>query len=240
MQARAVSFDFGQTLVELDELLLTAKLRRMGVTVEPDRIVRALDAAFAAYDRGFAAPSPHRPGEHAWKQFMQVLLTTAGATPSRDLSTAIDALFADQPRANLWQKPIAGMIELMLELRAHGVPVGVLSNSEGRLVELARQLGWEKHFDTIVDSGVEGVEKPAPEIFHRTAGRLGVATSELVHVGDSLSADVRGALSVGARAIWFSPEARATTALETPQAIRTSTPAGVRAALVSWGLLAAQ
>jgi putative hydrolase of the HAD superfamily len=57
-------------------------------------------------------------------------------------------------------------------------------------------------FDTIVISGEEGVAKPAPEIFHRTLGRLGVPPSEAVLV-DDMETNVAAARELGLRGIQF-------------------------------------
>jgi FMN phosphatase YigB (HAD superfamily) len=81
--------------------------------------------------------------------------------------------------------------------------VGIVSNSEGALAKLVASLGWSSDFPIIADSGVLGLEKPDPAIFRWAATRLGVAASELVHIGDSWAADVEGALDIGAQAVWF-------------------------------------
>jgi putative hydrolase of the HAD superfamily len=83
------------------------------------------------------------------------------------------------------------------------VPVAVLSNSEGRLAELVEELGWSARFVAIADSGELGIEKPGRAIFAWTAARLGAPLERVAHVGDSLSADVEGALAAGMRAVWF-------------------------------------
>ena len=83
------------------------------------------------------------------------------------------------------------------------MPVAVLSNSEGRLAELVEELGWSAHFLAIADSGRLGVEKPGRAIVAWTAERLGAPLAAVVHVGDSLAADVEGALAAGMRAVWF-------------------------------------
>jgi putative hydrolase of the HAD superfamily len=101
------------------------------------------------------------------------------------------------------------MIELVGLLRAAGVRVGVLSNSEGKLAELFDEIGWGGRFDVVIDSGREGIEKPDPRIFEIAASRLGAPIEALVHVGDSKPADVDGARAAGARAIWFGRVARA-------------------------------
>ena len=46
-----------------------------------------------------------------------------------------------------------------------------------------------------------GHAKPRPEIFERAVETLGVAPSEILHIGDNERTDVRGALAAGLRAI---------------------------------------
>ena len=101
-----------------------------------------------------------------------------------------------------------GMVALADELKGAGVPLGIVSNSEGHLTSLVSELGLQELFPVVADSGALGFEKPRPEIFQWVASELGVATGEIVHIGDSWEADVQGALAVGARAIWFSPICR--------------------------------
>jgi putative hydrolase of the HAD superfamily len=116
---------------------------------------------------------------------------------------AVDFLWSEQPRKNLWRRPIAGMIEIVEDLRRAAAPMGIISNSEGHLAELVDEIGWGGRFLVIADSGKLGMEKPADPIFRWAAAKLGVAPREVVHIGDSFAADVEGALHAGMRAIWF-------------------------------------
>jgi putative hydrolase of the HAD superfamily len=50
-----------------------------------------------------------------------------------------------------------------------------------------------------------GIDKPDSRIFEHAAKALGVPLAEIVHVGDAWEADVIGARSAGAQAIWFAP-----------------------------------
>lgn len=134
---------------------------------------------------------------------MRTLLVGGGVAVDDAL---VDFLFDDQRERNLWRAPVPGMIDVARRLRARGVPVAILSNSEGRLAALVAELGWTDDFPVVADSGVLGMEKPDPAIFAWTAARLAVPPSTLVHVGDSWAADVEGALGVGARAVWFPAE----------------------------------
>ncbi|MCA9640619.1 MAG: HAD family hydrolase [Polyangiaceae bacterium] len=210
---RAVTFDAGQTLVELDTSLLASRVEEQGALVS---VARLDDSTSEAWSEYAAALSEGQSGEHAWKRFMRRLLSVAEIAPhpqkregvqqrpSGELAQELtEWLWREQPVKNLWRRPVRGMFELARELREHHIPVGILSNSEGKLAALIDELGQLDAFDTVTDSGVVGCEKPAPEIFHLTAKALGVAAQELLHIGDSFEADIRGALGVGAEAIWF-------------------------------------
>lgn len=197
---RAVSFDFGQVLASFDPAFLARKLAERGhAGADPARLDAALPEGWRAYGDVLAAG---RGGEAAWKALLATTLERGGSPGAADPDT-LDALFRDQRERNLWRRPVPGMIDLVYALRRRGVPVGVVSNSEGALARLVDELGWTGAFGCVADSGALGLEKPHAPIFHWAAERLGVAANELVHVGDSFEADVRGALGVGARALWF-------------------------------------
>ncbi|WP_437812492.1 HAD family hydrolase [Sorangium sp. So ce1078] len=196
--ATAVSFDFGQTLVELDTGLLSARLAERGIAASREQLDGGVDEGWRAYNDAIQRGL----GGHPWKIMMRRLLE-AGGVPAGAVDAAVDWLWTEQPRKNLWRRPIAGMIDVVVELRRAGVPVAVLSNSEGRLAELVEELGWSAHFVAVADSGRLGFEKPGREIFAWTAERLGAPLAAVVHVGDSLAADVDGALAAGMRAVWF-------------------------------------
>jgi FMN phosphatase YigB (HAD superfamily) len=225
----ACTFDFGQTLAELDHELLAARVAERGERVEPRRLAEQSPAAWRAYG---AAKQRGLVGREAWCALMRTLLTRSGLSEGR-AGVLSDWLFDEQPRNNLWRRPIAGMFELVGELGRAAVPVGIVSNSEGHLAELVRELGHAGSFQVIADSGKLGLEKPDPRIFHWAAERLEVPASALVHVGDAWDADVRGVLAAGGRAVWFLP----TDARELPRGVRTARSAiEVRDALLDLGV----
>lgn len=198
----AVTFDFGQTLAELDTAMLARRLAERGTTADAGALDRALTGAWTAYNRAILEGR----GGHPWKLLMTTLLTGAGVAEGV-CPPLVDWLWDEQPRANLWRRPIPGMIEVAIELGRAGVPVAVVSNSEGKLAELADELGWRAHFEVVADSGRLGFEKPGREIFAWTAEKLGVPLDAIVHVGDAWAADFEGALGAGMRAILFRGQA---------------------------------
>ena len=51
-----------------------------------------------------------------------------------------------------------------------------------------------------------GASKPDPALFHKAFEEAGVSADQVIHVGDCHDNDVSGAVSAGAKAIWYSPE----------------------------------
>jgi FMN phosphatase YigB (HAD superfamily) len=166
---------------------------------------------------------------HPWQELMTALLAGAGIS---DPAPLVGWLWDEQPRANLWRRPIPGMLELARELAARGVPVGVLSNSEGKLAELFVEIGIAAPFAAIIDSGVVGIEKPDPRIFAHARAALG--GGDAIHIGDSWPADIAGARAAGWRAIWFG---RRVGPVEDPQIAVARDAKEARAALARWGVL---
>ena len=50
--------------------------------------------------------------------------------------------------------------------------------------------------------------KPRKELFELTLNSTGLTAEQVVHIGDSLSSDVKGALSVGIDAVWVNRSGR--------------------------------
>ena len=57
-------------------------------------------------------------------------------------------------------------------------------------------------FDAIITSESAQTYKPGPRIFEAALESLGVRPADVIHVGDSLVADVQGASRLGMRTVW--------------------------------------
>jgi putative hydrolase of the HAD superfamily len=89
------------------------------------------------------------------------------------------------------------VLEALQEHRRAGLAMGIISNWEDWLDSLLSHLDLDRYFDfAIISAGVQ-LEKPDPAIFHAALDKAGVAPGEAMHVGDSVHADVEGALGVG-------------------------------------------
>lgn len=196
---KALGFDFGQTLAELDYEFLKRRLQERGAAFDAraslSNSARAWHIYGAKKSEGHAA---------AWLGMIEAQLTGGGVPAERAVELGA-WLWEQQPTRNLWRKPIPGMIELVRELKQAGVPVAIISNSEGHLAELIDELDWANAFDVVIDSGRVGFDKPDPRIFAHACTALNIETRELLHVGDAWEADVQGALGAAASAVWFDP-----------------------------------
>ncbi len=89
------------------------------------------------------------------------------------------------------------VFETLKALRRTVPRLGILSNWGWYLPELCEQLGLAPYFDFIVVSARVGCSKPNPCIFREMLRQAGSTPERTLHVGDSLSADVRGAQALG-------------------------------------------
>ncbi len=116
------------------------------------------------------------------------MLEHAGASPEGAL--AAGAALAERsleryPRESdiyYWSMP--GLRERLEGLRAAGFRLGVASNNDGALREQLAAVDCLDLFEALMDSGVEGVAKPDPELPLRAARALGVPPARCLFVGD--------------------------------------------------------
>ncbi|MBE7176600.1 MAG: noncanonical pyrimidine nucleotidase, YjjG family [Mucilaginibacter polytrichastri] len=65
--------------------------------------------------------------------------------------------------------------------------------------------GLGRYFDNVIISEVVGANKPDKAIFEHALTLAGCTKEESVMIGDSIEADIRGALAFGMDAIYFNP-----------------------------------
>ena len=82
-------------------------------------------------------------------------------------------------------------------VRAAGIRAAVVSNWLWDAPDLLHALELTRHFEALIISARVGFQKPHPRIFEHALAVTGVAPERAIHVGDSYSADVIGARSVG-------------------------------------------
>lgn len=110
-----------------------------------------------------------------------------------------------------------GATELLDSLRGK-IRIGYITNG---MKEVQRPrleaIGWVDRFDAIVIGGEVGLSKPEPAYFAYTHAMIGQPPhASVLVVGDSLSADIAGALRFGYTACWYNPDGHAQPDKERP------------------------
>ena len=98
--------------------------------------------------------------------------------------------------------------EVLQALKEKKFILGMVSNWDSRLLKLCEGLGIDRYFDFKVISAVFGAAKPNPRIFEEALKKANVPAGSVVHVGDSLEDDVRGAHLAGIKAVWLDRSGR--------------------------------
>lgn len=86
-------------------------------------------------------------------------------------------------------------------LASRGIALGVISNSHRSLQAFSEHFALDRYITIAVSSSEHGYMKPHQSIFDEALRRAGARPEEAVMVGDSLRADIQGALAAGLRAV---------------------------------------
>jgi len=129
-----------------------------------------------------------------------------------NLDVRIDFDFADQfagrylelspYKTNLFPNAIEVLTYLQSKFNLHIITNGF---EEVQFIKL-KHSNLKQFFKTVVCAEEVGEKKPHPSVFQYALDKSGANPKQAVMVGDSLQADVQGALDVGMHAIYFNPE----------------------------------
>jgi putative hydrolase of the HAD superfamily len=168
--------------------------------------------AFAAYEEEAGLPAglirqlnSTDPDTNAWARFERNELDVAGfsAAFEAEAAAAGHQLEAVRVLAALQGELRPSMVAAVRRLREAGLPLALLSNNVApmeRIGALGELLGL---FDAIVESSVEGVRKPEPEIYRRALTRLSEAVGRPIEAADCAYLDDLGINLKPARALGF-------------------------------------
>ncbi|HDS09198.1 MAG TPA: HAD family hydrolase [Firmicutes bacterium] len=121
------------------------------------------------------------------------------------VKSIVDEIISKHRKKMLWSIFPSSVYKVIKDLRRKGYKIGIISNSDGRLVNQLKSLKVWDLFDLVIDSREVGVEKPDPEIFRLALKKLKVDPAETVYVGDIYSIDIKPAQKLGIKAILFDP-----------------------------------
>jgi len=208
IRCSAVFLDAGGVIVLPRRDLVAGALARVGVEIDRSLVPGAHYRAVRRLDSGLDAWGPPDPYGRAFCDALGV--------GEAHLPHALRALseLAERSRCGeiLWSEQTPNALPTIVALRRAGVHVLVVTNSDGHARENLRDaaicqagVGPGAVVSDVIDSGVVGSAKPDPAIFQVALGRAGVPADRVVHVGDTVRADVVGARAAGITPIHLDP-----------------------------------
>ncbi len=197
---RAVFFDVGETLVHPTPTfpdLFASILLREGHVRAPGDVVTASAVVMdrfseAARDGELWTTSPERSRDF-WLRVYEHMLMALDLPAADGLRDVLYREFTDLRNYELFED-VEGALGALTDA---GLGLGIISNFEAWLEELLIALGVHDVFPVRVISGVEGIEKPDPQIFELAMARAGVGAGESVYVGDNPEFDVDPPAALG-------------------------------------------
>jgi putative hydrolase of the HAD superfamily len=166
---------------------------RHGMSLDPARYEEGREAALAALER-------HPELEHddeIWFAFTERIVRAMGGSPPASYDCAVEITHGWEEHDNF--ELYEDVVPVLDELRHAGLKIGLVSNS-------ARDVhAFASHHGLAIDAGISsfhhGKTKPHASIFRAVLDLLEVAPAEAAMVGDTIDADVEGAVAIGMRAV---------------------------------------
>ena len=213
-QVSAILLDAGGVLVFPEPGQCCRRCARQAFDPDLATLERAHYRAMAIQDA--EALPPVR--ESWWRNYLLGYVAACGV--GQDRAELLATEMAQRIRGHAWAHVGLGAMDGLRAVAALGLPMGVVSNSDGSVEGDLRRLGVcyvpaaadgrdpsaGVAMGVILDSAVVGVAKPDPAIFRIALDALGVpADRSVLHVGDSLRYDVAGALAAGLQPVHMDP-----------------------------------
>lgn len=185
-----VIFDVGGVLATSGR---HADFARRFPDADPEAVIRILVGDYA------------EDGDHPWHRLERGEITLAeNRRLNRDalVAAGIDIPPVPEGGAGVMQfAPNPPVVQLVHDLKAAGLRLGVLTNNVAEFREVWRaMLPFDVLFDDVVDSHEVGVRKPNPAIYQLALARLGAEAGRTAFL-DDVRSNVDAAVAVGMRGV---------------------------------------
>ena len=196
IQATAVLFDVGHTILFPDDAFFYKLAQKHGGTMDRERfLLLGAQAKDTAYRENPSSP---------YKIWFRDWMLGAGV-PEEAMPQIYDAIWQRHQEKHLWDTLEPSIPQVFKALRDRGFLLGVVSNADGSVPGILEQLELDHFFKCILDSTLVGIEKPDARIFLMAAEQLGVPPEQCVYVGDQVAVDVHGASHAGMIPVLLDP-----------------------------------
>ncbi|EYB67691.1 HAD family hydrolase [Deinococcus phoenicis] len=211
---RAVLFDRDDTLASTDQGVYREAAQwlagRFGL--DAAEAGRALAAQWQEQASAWWHLRTHEDEAAFWARYGEALSARLGLDAAE-----IPHLLAAFPYER-YMKPVAGARDVLTELRARGLKIGVLSNTLPSIDRTLEALGLADLVDVAVATCTVGVHKPEPGAFYFALERLGLPAEAVLFVDDKAE-NVEAARALGLRAVRIDLHGQAADAIHDLRAV---------------------
>jgi len=196
-------FDAGGTLVFPDQTFLIEIAREYDIELNDTQLFHGY--YYLIYNLDQQANKfgyfPHNPWPNG---YTYSLLRTIGIQESKARILGEIANRRHKVKS-LWTFTFPWVYEILTYLKDEGYRMSVISNSDGRIGQVLRDLDLDCYFDEVFASHTLGVEKPKTAIYEIALHRLNVSPVDALYIGDVFAVDTKGANLAGMGAIHIDP-----------------------------------
>lgn len=195
---RAVFFDVDFTLIRPGPALQGSGYRefctRHEVDVDPDAFERAVAEASLFLE---ATPGAYDPDIFV-RHTSRIIRAMGGS--GTGVERAAREIYEQWAACHHFEM-YAEVPDVLRGIRASGIKMGLISNTQRCLATFAEHFELRGLFDVALSSFEHGYMKPHPSIFEAALAAVASPPADAVMVGDSFAHDIAGALSIGMRGV---------------------------------------
>lgn len=191
---RAITFDVGGTLIEPWPSVGHVYAEVAGRFGVDGVAVETLNQRFATAWRAKLNFDYSQP---AWLELVRQTFGEHARALPNDYFPALYERFAEPDAWRVYDD----VVPALAELAGRSLRLAVISNWDDRLHVLLERLNLRSFFECVIVSCDAGCTKPSPQIFEAALRKLGLPAGSVLHIGDSLTEDVKGARTAGLRAL---------------------------------------
>ena len=203
---RWVLFDAVGTLIYADPPVVGVYEdagRRFGSRLDARQIAahfrRALAAELGPADDLRRPPTSEANELARWRRIVAAVFPDVPPAAAQSL---FDSLWQHFAQPTSWRS-YPDVEPALRQLRQRGPRLGIASNFDGRLLEIAAKMPELAPCEQVFVSSQVGFSKPDPRFFAAVAAHLAAPPSQILLVGDDWLADVQGARAAGWQAVFL-------------------------------------
>jgi putative hydrolase of the HAD superfamily len=197
-----LSFDLDDTLWAVEPVMTAAEAAMLAWLHERHpEVMRVHDGkSMRAMRAEIAAQFPERSHDMTFLRHRALAQMFADAGhPVSHADDAFEVFYAERNRVKLYPEVATALERLSKRYRLFA-----LSNGNADL----KRCGIARWFEGHVTAISAGAAKPDVRIFHRLRDEAGVASDEVLHIGDDPQLDVVGASQAGMQTVWLNRDSK--------------------------------